>query len=75
MAQLVSILFFSVALIAGVAMIVAMLHGEWDRIRAVLNGEMLDQANAQSRPQVRVRLRSWNRAEARRALPTLRAAA
>lgn len=70
MAQLVSILFFSATLITTLALIAGMLRSEWNRVKAVLSGEMLDRAH--SRPQVRVRLRSWAQADLRRgSLPLL----
>lgn len=75
MAQLVSILFFSVALVGAFALIAGMLRSEWARITAVLCGEALDQARAIADAPARVRVRAWNQAEARRALPQLRAAA
>lgn len=75
MAQLFSALFFTMAALAAAGFIAAMLRGEWARIEAVLNGTAIEQARLRSNLPVRVRLRAWNRAEARQALPTLRAAA
>ncbi|MBS0503817.1 MAG: hypothetical protein JSS55_08465 [Proteobacteria bacterium] len=75
MAQLVSILFFSVALTGAFALIAGMLRSEWTRLSVVLSGEALGRARAIADAQARVRVRAWNQAEARRALPQLRAAA
>ena len=75
MAQLVSILFFSVALIGAGTLITGMLMAEWDRVRAVLSGEAMERAQAQANPAVRVKLRSWVRAEQRQPARPLRAAA
>jgi hypothetical protein len=75
MAQLVSILFFSAALVGALALVADMLRDEWDRVIAVLGGEALDRARATSNAPVRVKMRAWNLAESRPASPQRRAAA
>lgn len=73
MAQFFSVLFFGLAGIAALALVGAMLRGEWARIIMILSGRELSGAQAAA-PRVRVRQRSWNRPE-QRALQQRRAAA
>lgn len=72
MAQLFSAMFFGLMCAVAFAMVVAMLRAEWARVAMILSGRQL--ADARIPPQIRVRVRSWNRPEQRRA-PSLRAAA
>ena len=74
MAQIFSVVFFGLATVAAVAMVVIMLRGEWARIAHILGGHELADARFIV-PRVRVRLRSWNREEARRVPMPQRAAA
>ena len=75
MAQLFSAILFSLAGMAAMTFTAAMLRQEWSRIMTVLSGRELRQARIAATPQLRVRPRSWDRPEPRRALPPLRAAA
>jgi len=74
MAQLFSALFFSLALVATLAMIAVMLRRDWSRAVAILSGSELEQARA-SVPRVRVRVRSWSSTEWRLTPKPERAAA
>ncbi|HEV2569501.1 hypothetical protein [Sphingomonas sp.] len=73
MVQVFITIFFSLAAIGAVLMIVSMLRRDWDRVVAILNGSELAQAQA-SLPRVRVRQRAWGRPE-QRTVPQRRAAA
>ena len=75
MVQFFSALFFTLAAIAAGALIAAMLRSERDRIAAILSGDALQGARTAANPPVRIRVRSWSRAEGRRPSPQLRAAA
>jgi hypothetical protein len=72
MVQLFSAVFFSLACVAAFALIATMLRRDWSRVASILAGAELEKARA-SAP--RIRVRSWNRPEPRRAAPPLRAAA
>jgi hypothetical protein len=72
MAQLFSALFFTVACVAALAMIATMLRGEWSRVMSILIGTEMAKARAAA---PRIRVRTWNRPEPRRAAPAMRAAA
>lgn len=74
MLHLVSAAVFSVTLTVSLALIAAMLRGEWRRISAILSGGELTAARAHA-PAVRVRLRAWRRVEARAFAPARHAAA
>jgi hypothetical protein len=73
MAQILISIFFSLAAIGAIAMIVVMLRHEWIRISAILSGAELAEALAAA-PRVRVRQRAWERPEPRLA-PQRRAVA
>lgn len=74
MAHLVSVLVFGLLAVGGLTMVAAMLAAEAARMRAILSGRELAAARLHM-PAVKVRTRRWSRAEARTALPRLRAAA
>lgn len=73
MAQVFVSIFFSVAMLGAIALVVSMLRGEWSRISAILSCRELDEALAAA-PRVRVRQRAWGRPELHLA-PQRRAAA
>lgn len=74
MAQVVSVLFFTLACMAAIAFVAAMLRDEWGRVIAIVAGCELEQAY-DAAPRVRVRVRAWPRAEERRPGPAKYAAA
>jgi UDP-N-acetylmuramyl pentapeptide phosphotransferase/UDP-N-acetylglucosamine-1-phosphate transferase len=73
MAQIFLGVFFSLAALGALALIVAMLRSEWDRVAAILTGAELASARA-SAARVRIRQRAWGRPELR-PVPQRRAAA
>ena len=66
MAQLLSGLFFSLAMVGALWSVAAMIRREWPRIVGILSGAELDLARARA-PRVRVRQRAWGRPELRTA--------
>lgn len=72
MAQFFSALFFSLACMAAIAMIAAMLRRDGSRVISILAGADLERARAAA---PRIKVRTWNRLEPRRASPPLRVAA
>jgi hypothetical protein len=72
MAQFFSVLFFSLAWLAALAMIVTMLRRDGARVISILAGAELEKARAAA---PRIRVRAWNRPEPRRVAPPLHAAA
>jgi hypothetical protein len=73
MAHILFEVFFSLAAIGAIMMIVAMLRAEWPRVASILSGDALAQARA-STPRVRIRQRAWGRPELR-SVPQRRAVA
>jgi hypothetical protein len=72
MAQFFSVLFFSLACLSALAMIVTMLRRDGARVISILAGAELEKARAAA---PRIRVRAWNRPEPRRVAPPLHAAA
>jgi hypothetical protein len=72
MAQFFSVLFFSLAWLAALAVIATMLRRDGARVISILAGAELEKARAAA---PRIRVRAWNRPEPRRVAPPLHAAA
>jgi hypothetical protein len=73
MAQIFSGLFFILAALGGVALIVTMIRSEWRRIIFILTGAELAATDAAA-PRIRIRQRAWGLPELRPA-PQRRAVA